>query len=324
MRGLVSVTCGTAALGCVLVPPAAEHSRGRLCHTQHSRGRLCHKGCHRGYVLVMVLVLLAIAAAAMAGVCRASMLKAVRAASAADELQRRWTVLRCRAVLLPKAEAVLSRGEGRESEVRREIIVGGQPVTLVFGDEQAKANVNSIYRATGLAGAERVVRQVVGNIDHVAVELKPLPEIGRPDDEEPPPVFETLGQVFGHTPPNVLVNPPGSSITCSLTCWGDGSLMLRRASRAALRAACSRTIGGAQIDRLVQIRGKHPDLEIPELLDQLKLTESARAALDDLLVDESTCHSLWIICRSAERSWYDLSVQDDSSEAAGTPRVFSW
>ena len=280
--------------------------------------------CRRGYVLVLVLVLLTVAAAAMAGVCRASMLKAVRAASAADELQRRWTVLRCRAVFLPKAETILSRGDGAASEVRRDIVFGGQPVRLIFGDEQAKANANSIYRAQGLAATERTVRQMVGNVDHVEVELKPLPDPDRSDDDDPPPVFETLGQVFGRTPPHVLVNPPGSSIASSITCWGDGSLMIRRAPRTALRAACARVLGGAQIDRLLQLRDKHPDLEIPDLLDQLKLPKAARAELDDLLVDESTCHSLWIICGSGERNWYDLSVQDDSSDAAGTPRVFDW
>src|SRR5690349_19007717 len=118
----------------------------------------------RGYVLVLVLVLLTLAAAAMAGIARASMLKAVRAASAAADLQRRWTVLRCRAVLLPKAEEVLSRDSGRDSERRLEIVLGGQPVTLVFGDEQAKANVNSIYRASGSSAAERTIRQIIGNM----------------------------------------------------------------------------------------------------------------------------------------------------------------
>src|SRR5688500_19347843 len=97
----------------------------------------------RGYVLLLVLVVLAVTAAALAGVSRMSLRKALHARRAEEELQRRWAVVSCRSVLLPKAEAVLSRAEkqtGATGEVRRDVRFGGQDLTLVFGDEQAKAN----------------------------------------------------------------------------------------------------------------------------------------------------------------------------------------
>ena len=44
-----------------------------------------------------------------------------------------------------------------------------------------------------------------------------------------------------------------------------------------------------------------------------------------MLVEESACHSLWVIVRSGGRSWYHLAVTAaaDDEEAAG-PVWFTW
>src|SRR6476469_941860 len=88
----------------------------------------------RAYILVMVLVVLAIAAAALSGICRLSLDRAVRASRAAEDLQRRWAVATCRSVLLPRAEAVLVSAAEPAAEVRRDVRLGGKSFTLVFGD----------------------------------------------------------------------------------------------------------------------------------------------------------------------------------------------
>jgi hypothetical protein len=283
-------------------------------------------------VLLLVLVVLAVAAAALAGVSRMSLRKALHARRAEEELQRRWAVVSCRSVLLPKAEAVLSRA-GKQTgvaaaEVRREVHFGGQDLTLVFGDEQAKANVNLLYRSGGLAAADRAVRRAVNTAD-VAVDLRPLPgQPGvSPEGEAPPPVFEAFAQVFKPSPPAALIETAGSaraSPASVLTCWGDGSLHFRRAPADAVREVCGRHTGGALANRLVQIRDKHPEADLASALDQIKLSEPAREALEELLTEESNCHSLWIITRSRDRSVYDLAVLDQSSEEGGRPLVLSW
>ena len=247
----------------------------------------------------MVLLLLAIAAAAMAGVCRASMEKSLRASRAQADLQRRWGVVTFQTVLLPRAERVLSREPTPVAEVRRDVSLGGQAFTLVFGDEQAKANVNTLFRAGGLAGTERAVRQAAGAADGVRIDLRPLPRTRPPatDDDDPPPVFETLGQVFGRTPPAALVAPRGASPAAAsvVTCWGDGTLNFRRASDDAVRTVCARHMASAEVSRLLAMRAKKPDADASDLLDRLKLTEAGREALDELLTDDSACHSLWVV-----------------------------
>jgi hypothetical protein len=300
---------------------------------------------HRGYVLLLTLLLLAIAAAALAGVCRLGLEKSVRAARAQEDLQRRWGTLSLRTALLAKAPLVFaSPGPARGAESRMRIGLGGQPVELVFGDEQAKANVNMLQARDGPASADRVVRQLAQAAGAAAlrVELRPVaPEPSDVDaaDEKAPdpdpnalpdftvePVFESWSQVFRRAGPDDLIGRRGPlpSIAANLTCWGDGMVNVRRASPEAIRAACGKWLRPAEIAKLVAAREKDPDFDVWETLDALNLSEARREAADRLLTEESTCYSLWIVTRAGGREWYDLAVADVTAAGVSDIQVFSW
>jgi hypothetical protein len=292
--------------------------------------------CRRGYVLPLTLLLLAVAAASLAGVCRVSFEKAVQAAGAREDLQRRWAVTTCRAAFLRKAERVIAAAKpsetGLASEVRLQVTLGGLPLEFVFGDEQAKVNVNLLYRTGGRAGADRAAGELAAAAGgDVRVSLAPGASLAEPgsvealqqDDE--PRFFETWSQVFGDTPPGALVAPhgaQGASAVAELTCWGDGTLTYRRASVAALRRACPKSLGATGAARLVALRQKEPDLDLWEALERLELSEEQQAEAEERLTEESACHSLWIIARTPGRSWYDLSLSED--DAGGATATFSW
>jgi hypothetical protein len=301
------------------------------------------RGARAGYVLPLTLLLLAVAAASLAGVCRASFQKAVQAANARDDLQRRWAVTSCRKALLPKAPRVLATlgpASGSLSEVRLDVAIGGLPIELVFGDEQAKVKVDVLYREGGRAGAERGVRELALSAltdggGGVGVALRPRAlrgtfeggEMFEPGDDAA--LFASWSQVFGDTPPRELVarRREGRSAVADLTCWGDGTVNFRRASLAALRHACPRALGAAGAARLVSLRTKDPEIALFDALEELDLTEEQLEQAGERLTDESTCHSLWIIARSGGRAWYDLSVADESAEAGtgdGAALTFSW
>lgn len=305
-------------------------------HEPFTRARA---GRQRAYVLPLTLLLLTVAAASLAGVCRASFEKAVQAAGAREDLQRRWAITTCRAALLPKAERVLAGAApsetGPASEVRLRVTLGGMPLDLVFGDEQAKVNVNVLYRDGGRTGAERAVRELTLAAADVRVALTPGAPLAEPglvealqqDDELR--AFETFSQVFNSVSPRALVFPGGAaerSAVAELTCWGDGTLNFRRASVAALKRACPKSLGATGAARLVAIRQKDPDLDLWEAFEQLELSDEQHAEAEERLTDESSCHSLWIVARAAARSWYDFSVADaDAGDAAGGATVtFSW
>src|SRR5947207_2859332 len=96
----------------------------------------------RGYVLVMALVLLALAATLMTGIARAAITHASEARQAQDELQRRWGSASCRNVALPYAEKILAGLEIRRRRPvpvhRTSIRLGNQIFDLILSDEQAK------------------------------------------------------------------------------------------------------------------------------------------------------------------------------------------
>jgi hypothetical protein len=271
-------------------------------------------------VLLLVLFVLAIASAAMATVCRLSLERGVQASRAATDLQRRWAVITARSVLLPKAQALLDRAPDTARDVRRTLRLGGQSFTLVFADEQAKANVNLLYAQGKLAGAEREVRNLLADSrGEVPVRLSPLPTPKvREDEDELFMAFESYDQVFGRVSPERLVGTP--SPVSSLTCWGDGKLNLHRASPQAVRAVLGPHMAAGQIAQLLELRAKNPKLESGDLLDLLELSDARREVIEGRLSDQCSCRSLWIISDSGDRRWYDLAV----SRGEGEVTLFSW
>jgi hypothetical protein len=305
----------------------------------------------RGYVLLLMLLLLAVAATALAGASRTALQKAVQASRAQDDLQRRWGVVTCRAALLPKAERVFAGVPAGSAEARLNTALGGQPVGLVFGDEQAKVNVNLLYALGKHEGASRTVREVVQAAGADArVALSPIvpnaldaaddPANDEPSDKAAPgddeeldldvqPVFETWGQVFPRVAPADLLARRGGtlpSISAQLTCWGDGLLDARRASRESLLRVTDKALRPSQVTTLLAARAKDPDLDLWETLDTFNLSENRYANAERLLTDTSACYSLWIVTRSGGREWYDLSVAElsPSGGAAAETRVVQW
>src|SRR3954452_16983152 len=98
---------------------------------KRSRAKSNCRRPRRGYALLLVLFVMALAATAMAAVCRMSLEKTMQASRAEGDLQRRWAVVTCRSVLLPKAEAIIARSKETASQVARELRLNGQPLTLI-------------------------------------------------------------------------------------------------------------------------------------------------------------------------------------------------
>jgi hypothetical protein len=259
-------------------------------------------------VLLLTLVLIALATAGTAGVVRLGLRQALAASSAERDLQRRWAVTSARAAVLPAAEDVLANAEVRGGQAVRTtastVVLSGQRVTLVVADEQAKVNVNALLAREGRAGAERLVRGLVRSADStVPLQLSPAP-----GDREGPAVI-SFEQVFPGAGPSELAGQPA---TADVTCWGDGKLNVRRASRDALRTAVGTALDLSQVESLLDARRKDPRLPVAELLAQLSLTDEQWQAAGELLTDKSACHSLWVVVETDQRAWHSLFVDGPS------------
>lgn len=279
----------------------------------------------RGYVLLLTLLVLMLAATAMAAVARRSFNRALLAQRTGEALQRRWGVLSCQRTLLPNVEGILSGAERATARtlvgVRRTVTLGGQEFELVLSDEQAKLNANALLRQRGRTEAERVLHEVLrASGSRTRVRLSgdrrrsaPAPLGGLVIDDPDDRPLQSLSQMFPAASPAALLGGPATgSATTDVTCWGSGELNYRRASATALRQFCAPAVDAIEMRKLLSMREKSPDVRASDALDRLQLDDDVRDSLDLRLVEGSSCHSLWIVARTRQRAWYHLFVLDRS------------
>src|SRR3982750_969566 len=120
-----------------------RRSRGAMRNCAHER--------RGGYVLILTLALLVLAATLMVAVARAAGDHAMLARQEQAGLQRRWGAVSCRAALLPSADQILVRAELQAHRPvpihRARLQLGAQTFDVAIGDEQAKTNVNALIQA---------------------------------------------------------------------------------------------------------------------------------------------------------------------------------
>src|SRR5690349_12480075 len=96
---------------------AAKNPHPNPLPEYRARGRE-RRGHRRGYVLVMVMGLLVLAATLLVAVSRTAGRAAMTARAAEEELQHRWGVVSCRKAVLPYVETMLT---SLEQERRRAV-----------------------------------------------------------------------------------------------------------------------------------------------------------------------------------------------------------
>jgi hypothetical protein len=316
---------------------------------------------HRGYVLLTSLLLLLLVSAAMASACRLSLRQALAAEEAQRSLQARWAAISCEKTLLPLAEAVLAAKEKRTRvpavSCSSTVNLGGIDIQLLFADEQAKINAQSLMRRLGKSDAEISLRLLLSGTGLAGkIRLRPgtfnspttlpttAPTAGASRGSEllanqrstpkpltPAPAIEvalgSLGTVFDAVRPQDLIDSRYglASGADRITCWGDGRINWRRASESTLRLALCPPLDLNQVSKLLSLRSSSSDssqsASLAGVLGSLDLTGIQQGTATDRLADGSSCHSIWIIEPQGERKVYRIYVQDQSVQP---PRVLSF
>ncbi len=283
----------------------------------------------RGFVLLMALLLIAVAGVTMAGIARASLARAVQAKTAANALQLRWGQLSCQAALLPHAQKLLEQAQEDSREpvtsVPVAVSLGGMAFEALLSDEQAKANVNTVYQNTDRQTTEKRIKDTLRTSDGppVAVRLTPLkPRQSEQVDKRASalPAFGSLEQVFDAAPGRLFNSASNPSPAIGLfTCWGSGKLNFRLASREALRAVCRGLLDDRGVEQLITNRQDKPELELEQALAQLALIKEKQDKLAGLLTDSSACFSLWVAANDGRRVWHRLAVAITTPSDSGNP-----
>jgi hypothetical protein len=281
---------------------------------------------HRGYALLITVVMLALLAVILGGMARRSADTALQARAAEYDVRQRWAALSCQQTVLAGAP---ERFEQRTEEWLEACADEDGPPTgwdqrpapvetlalelrgvhlwLRIDDEQAKQNLNHALRTTPEA---RVAPQAI-----VAETLAPTfvvtPALTRPEfvealDFQP---ISSWDQVLPSTDPLQLLgirdasrlvgtNEPSDAPANRVTLWGDGRLNLFATSDETLRRVLRDKAEPATIELLLRLRREDPGLGLQGLIDNVTAErEDDRAALNAALTDRSRCFTLWLACK---------------------------
>ena len=287
----------------------------------------------------------------MAAVARHSLLLALAGAEAQESLQRRWGAVSCQRAFLERAEDILKQLADDPSQdadpqkphpdhATARIVLGGMVFDLLLADENAKVNLNAIYRLRNVDEVRRIVRESADAGGRLEVRLLPLRTKSTQSDQ---PVFESWGQVFAmnRMAQDRPVPEQLMAATTQTTCWGDGRLNLLRASEWRIERLCRMVVAPTAIDRLLEWRRQYfaqqqekrrqaaagqrssdaqvnpatgpastqnAAQEYTAALGQLQLRQGEQQQIGELLTWQSTCHSLWVTITQGERNWSSCTV----------------
>ncbi len=265
----------------------------------------------KGFVLVLVLAMLAIAALLSAGLARKSLDQTVAASKRADELQRRWGEISLRHAVLNRAEILLRTsdlaGTPNASSLQTTVKLRDRTFTLVLSDEQAKLNLNAAFRY----GKEPAVRKAL--FDGAAlwpVRMRPDP---RASTNNPyPPAFASWGQVYDFSVFSNTTEKNYGQLTQlgeRITCWGNGQLNIYRVDADTIRTVCELVAPPQSVTALLELRQEHPEWDYEKTMKEVDVSDKDRRAFRRVLTDRSRCHALWTITDDTKRSWVRLDVK---------------
>jgi type II secretory pathway pseudopilin PulG len=279
----------------------------------------------KGFVLIVVLAMLAIAALLSAGVARRSLDQSVAVAKKQMEMQRHWGEISCRQAVLNRAEILLRTAELQNGittpALQTTVKLGDLTFLLVLSDEQAKLNLNTVFRN----GDRMAVRQAVF-MDSAVGQLRLRPDSRATKTNTYPPAFASWGQVydfstFANNPEKNYV--PLTQLGEHITCWGNGLLNINRADNESIRIACELAAPPQSASRLIEFRQENPAWNLERLLKEVDISDRDRRAFRKVLTDKSRCHSLWTITSNENRSWIRLDIRTTES-AANDLETFYW
>ncbi len=283
-----------------------------------------------GYVLIMTLVMITIAALSLAGLARKSLLLASESIAAQRELQRYWGANSCRRLLLDQAEVIFENLETPHiegelpwpapSQLSASVTLAGMTYRLWLFDEDAKLNLNTL---TARLPQQR--RPILGQLIGHQNPLQLTPDTS-PTAKQQKRWFLSWGQMVDIT----QIGSGGAidslmELATELTCWGSGKLNIRRVSDQTLLLVAGKLVNQQVAQKLLEARTEATDIDSKEVLKSLALKRRNVLALRAWFTDRSSCYSLWLELDDGQRRWYHQWVQGDRASATSNSVLsFRW
>jgi hypothetical protein len=293
----------------------------------------------------MVLVCLVLAGLALVPIAQHSLETVTAAAARERQLQLHWGAVSCQRTLHGEAKTLfeeldkktLSKKSARDSqrdvqlprELTLTVRLGRLPFRLTLADEDAKANLNSLYHFGGPQASQRFVTQQMRSIYRLPVRLRPqTPQVdpGKAIEAgEPLPIaFSSWGQVFDLPHAQALVPGPLplQQSTPMVTCWGNGRLNIRRAADEIAIGVCRPVVTDGATRRMLRTLRDDPLRQLNHVIEQLGVDKEKQTLLSALLTEQSACYSLWIGVFTDNVRWQQLSISERDKD--GVVRTFGF
>lgn len=290
-------------------------------------GRGVRRG-RRGFVLPYVLLLLALCAVLLVRIAGGNLRQQIELAERETMVRRRWSEHSCRVALTDTAprlfETALAASRAAadsESEppstIRAAFLLNGRRTEIVFFDESAKLDVNTLWSlSSGRAAA--VVQRLVSPSGGISVRLQP--HVRDVFTTQPKTRFTDLSQLFNttrRTTPADLMAASGL-----VTCGGGGKLQFHSAPDAVLLALARALLEPDEAEALVALRRTQPEATLQKSIASLALDEDERRAMTKYFTETSTVFSLWMFVHETGRPRASQVVFTPGAESAS--RLTEW
>ncbi|MCC9599469.1 hypothetical protein LOC67_02770 [Stieleria sp. JC731] len=272
---------------------------------------------HQGFALLAVIATAVLMVTVLATLSKHSLKRALAASDAAVRFQQRWGMSSIESTLLPHARKIFEQSEKVTTEnpdafaprqIRSIITLGGVTFDVALADEDAKANINTIYQAAGPQRANMIVTELLGPPSNLAMRLAPNPaaatfpieptDVENEDDSaiEIERAFRSWGEVFDESALTVVTGQQAAlpQITQEITIFGGGAINLKRASDRAITAIASCVLSRAGANRLVSRYRQNPTMSAEQLIQQEAKSTTEKTRLRKMIAESSQHFSLWI------------------------------
>lgn len=297
----------------------------------------------RGYVLLLTLLLLAMMATGLAGMARRSHHAILEANRSEQEIQREW-LSRSAESVLPAAEKILTQNSKNVSRPSDNLVLiyalDNHHVSLSLSDEQAKANLNALWKRSDPAIVRATAQTLATSVGFTEeLNLRPLGtfEVVAAGSRADWPVFGAYEQLFpsGAIQQEIHKASIDASVIGVITLWGDGRLRIERADPAVLHAVLFPLLSPSQIQQLSDVvrypvsEDRKPPVgpSTTSIIYRvgLELTDRQQELLSKLVTDESKCFSVRLRFDDGRRVRSTLAVRQNDSKAESLQITrFNW
>lgn len=259
-----------------------KHSR-RSSPNTHRRGK--------GFVLLSVLLVLVVVGVILTRMASQGIQISIASSERVEQLQKNWAAQSVERVMLPHVGRVLNEQQrtGSMRAITGAVPVGANTVSFTISDEDAKLNVNQLYRHAGISKTDAALKRIVPPLAGVPQQLRP----GVAGGQAPNVAFRSWADVYSldfiTLPQRRLFLP---AATTRLTCWGQQKLNYLRCDRAALEEVLKLKLDPQRAGELAESIHANDKIDIQAAMLAAEIDEQDREELASLITRVSTCWSL--------------------------------